>query len=187
DQGDTSADLAISVKNCSIISPALLMGARFRPDRSVWRFDFERATGYDSKSIIFTPAIHDVIQVPIRWVDGGVLYFVCFVARVERPSDFTGRRTFGVETCLADGREHRAPGVSLHGILAVCIGEGAVHASCVRAHAFYVDYVQRCPVVGSQCAQAGRIPVCESAYVATTHIRDPFSQWVRSQTSASIP
>src|SRR5699024_5026887 len=61
DQGDTSADLAISVKNCSIISPALLMGARFRPDRSVWRFDFERATGYrnvvrDRRNRRVTPA-----------------------------------------------------------------------------------------------------------------------------------
>jgi hypothetical protein len=50
-QADLPADAAISIKNRSIVSPALLMGAGFRPDRSVWRFDFERATGYALQTV----------------------------------------------------------------------------------------------------------------------------------------
>ena len=49
-QADLPADSAISIRNRSIVSPTLLMESGFRPDRSVWRFDFERATGYLRKS-----------------------------------------------------------------------------------------------------------------------------------------
>jgi len=158
-----------------------------QPVKGIDRTDRDGQVGFGLRN----PA--DVVEVPSRRVDRGVVESVAAEAGRERAVDLASGGALRAESGLADRFEDGSPGVCFHRVSDVGVGESDLESLAVRSDAIEVLNVQRRLVVGSQLVEAVGVPVAHAAdqradrrvRVPVAHSRRASSRCVASSVSSS--